>query len=165
MQKDCYVIGQGALTKAEWLTQGGKWVVDSLGDELQVPVVHGDTLTAAVVVRQVERICRKKGLEPRIFITGATSKIGRAVILDLVQKGYQIRMLTSSRERFEQIRQEAGSFSMNIRLATFFAEGEDCPIWITGKAVPGGKSFLRHIPEKGVVINFSEPNPVIKVQE
>ncbi len=164
MQASCDVIGLGALTKAEWLTQGGQWVVDRLGDKLRVPVVHGDTLTAAVVVKQVERLTRERGLDKKIFITGSTSKIGRAAVLALARKGYEIRMFTTSQERFERIRAEAGAFGERIKYCTFFMEGADCSLWITGKAIPGGDVFLKHIPENGVVLNFSVPNPVSPAQ-
>jgi hypothetical protein len=54
-QKENDVIGLGALTKAEWLTKGGRWIVDQLGDRINAALVHGDTLTAATCLKQYEQ--------------------------------------------------------------------------------------------------------------
>jgi predicted amino acid dehydrogenase len=158
-QKEADVIGLGALTKAEWLTQGGQWIVDELGDSLRVPVVHGDTLTAAVVCRQLESIMRARKVDGPIFITGATSKIGRAVVLWLAGRGMDVQMFTESEKRFEEMKSEAGPDGARIRRAKTLEEGSRCSVWITGKASPGGERLLKALPKEAVVVNFSVPNP------
>jgi hypothetical protein len=154
-QKNADVIGLGALTKAEWLTAGGKWVVDQLGDKLKVSIVHGDTLTAGAVIKRVLQI----GLAP-IFLTGSTSKIGRAVALDLARRGMTVKLLTESENRFKEIWKEAGDFNQFLFRASSLEDGKDCPLWVTGKAKPAGRNLLRHIPKGAIVINSSVPNPV-----
>jgi predicted amino acid dehydrogenase len=153
------VVGLGALTKDEMLTRGGRWIVDKLGDELKIPLVHGDTLTAATVVRQIERARARHDVPRRMFITGATSKIGRAVCLKLAEAGYEIRMFTNGRKRFLAIQAEAGEFGKNLIQAKSLEEGSDCQVWVTGKMKPSGKELLRYIPQGALVLNFSVPNP------
>ena len=160
-QNGTNVIGLGALTKAEWLTKGGQWIVDELADQLHTPVVHGDTLTAATVVMQAEKVVRKLKLKPVVFITGATSKIGRAVTIELARRNYKIVMYTKSRKRFKAIKSEADEFGSNITHATSLGEGRTCTLWITGKVVPGGKKLLSKIPDGAAVLNFSVPNPLL----
>lgn len=153
-QEEADVIGLGALVKSEWLTAGGKGIVDQLGDKLKVPVVHGDTLTAATVIRRVLQF----NLSP-VFLTGATSKIGRAIALDLASRGITVKLFTESKKRFTEIRNEAGEFDQFLFMASL-EDGTDCRLWVTGKAEPAGKKLLRHIPNGATVINFSVPNPV-----
>lgn len=156
------VIGLGALTKAEWLTAGGKRIVDDLGNRLGTPIVHGDTLTAATVVKQAERLIRLHHLEESpVFVTGATSKIGRAIVLSLVASGHKVLMLSESALRVEEIRREAGEAAAQIHHARSYAEGRQAKLWITGKAEPGaGNHIIRFAPEAAVVLNFSVPDPL-----
>jgi predicted amino acid dehydrogenase len=160
IQQDVDVIGLGALTKAEWLTKGGQWIVDELGDNLKVPVVHGDTLTAVTVTKQVHQLSDQLHLDTPIFITGATSKIGRAVTLALAAEGHDLVMMTESAERFQSIRKEAGGAGKRIRMSTSLAGGKDSKLWITGKANPSGQQVLNEVPEGAAILNFSVPNPV-----
>lgn len=149
------VIGLGALIKAEWLTQGGKWIVDQLGVHLKIPVVHGDTLTATVIVKQV-----LKAEVMSVFITGATSKIGRAVVLALASKKINVIMFTSSKQRYLNIKKEAGDCSEYIQISNNLFDGARCNLWLTGKAVPRGSNLLEFIPKNAKVLNFSVPNPL-----
>ena len=55
---------------------------------LRVRVVHGNTLTAAVILNEIPSNVRE------VFLTGATSKLGRAIALYLCRK--KIRVLVSS---------------------------------------------------------------------
>lgn len=158
------VIGLGALTKAEWLTGGGELIVKHLGEKLSVPIVHGDTLTAAVIIKQALRLIEINNVS-KVFITGATSKIGRAVVLALAQDGVQVKMFTNSQKRFKEIWNEAGECGGNITWATTLDDGRDCDLWITGKAIPKGRELLKYIPQKGYVLNFSVPNPITEKQK
>lgn len=58
-------------------------------EELRVRVVHGNTLTAAVILNDVPKDVKE------VFLTGATSKLGRAIALYLCQK--KVRVLVSPR--------------------------------------------------------------------
>lgn len=161
-QENVDVIGLGALTKAEWLTKGGQWIVDELGSRLNVPIVHGDTLTAAAVIMRARQLMEQNDIDTPIFITGATSKIGRAVVLGLAAEGRDLVMMTESHERFETIQAEAGSSGKHIRLSTDLMAGKNCKLWITGKAIPSGLKLLNEVPEGACILNFSVPNPVSK---
>ncbi len=152
------VIGLGALTKAEWLTRGGKRVVEKLGGRLKVPIVHGDTLTAATVIKRILQL----NLSP-VFMTGATSKIGRAVALDLASRGITVKLFTESEGRFNEILEETeatGGYGKFLVNSLTLEDGKNCPLWVTGKAIPAGMELLKNIPKGAVVLNFSVPNPV-----
>ena len=159
-QKDNQVIGLGALTKAEWLTQGGQWVVNKLGDKLHAFLVHGDTLTAAAVLKMVDAVFKKYHLGGPVFITGATSKIGRAVVLKLAENQVFVKMYTKSEERFVEIKEAAGRNKRFISKVISLKDGADCQLWLTGKSKPSGKKLLWAIPKGAVVMNFSVPNPL-----
>ena len=75
------VFGLGALNKAEHLNGGGAVFPAALGPGLRTRVVHGNTLTAACLVKEID--VAKGGA---VFVTGATSKLGRAVALHLCRK-------------------------------------------------------------------------------
>ena len=93
---------------------------------LRVRVVHGNTLTAAVILREIPEGTAE------VFLTGATSKLGRAIALYLCRKrvrvmvcksaravmpaasvsellmvAWWVQMLTASEERFQKIQEEA----------------------------------------------------------
>ena len=55
---------------------------------LRVRVVHGNTLTAAVIIKTLPADVKE------VFMNGATSKLGRAIALYLCSRG--IRVLVSS---------------------------------------------------------------------
>ncbi|MEA3273413.1 MAG: hypothetical protein U9Q72_02355 [Patescibacteria group bacterium] len=159
-EKGSGVIGLGALVKNEELTQGGQWIVDQLGDKLKTPLVHGDTLTAVTVLKQIDAVRTRESINPLIFITGATSKIGRAVVLTLAKNKIFVKMFTRDKERFMSIRDEAGRFGKYLSRASSLQDGQDCQLWLTGKSEPSGKKLLQTIPNGVVVINFSVPNPL-----
>jgi len=154
------VIGLGALNKAEWLTAGGKWIVDSLGDKLKVPVVHGDTLTAATICKMLLSVLKARGNRDQVFLTGSTSKIGRILALVLAKKGTIVKCYTTSKQRFEAIQKEALSAGVNLIRVNNLSDGKDCNIWVTGKAIPAGNKLLKFIPQRAIVVNFSVPNPL-----
>ena len=64
------VVGLGALNKNEALNGGGQLFVDK-HPNLRVRVVHGNTLTAAAILRKYRADVKE------IFLTGSTSKLGR----------------------------------------------------------------------------------------
>jgi predicted amino acid dehydrogenase len=155
------VIGLGGLTKAERLTAGGQWVVETLGTKLRVPIVHGNTLTVVTVLYRALELIQDFHLHGRpVFITGATSKIGHAVTLALASQNIPVVLYTASRERFEQIRREAGVYGSLLTHATTLRDGSSCGLWITGKAEPGGRALLQSLPRDAVVLNFAVPDPL-----
>lgn len=154
------VIGLGALLKDETVTRGGEWIRKRLGDSLKIPLIHGDTLTAAAVIKQVESLRAEFNITGPIFLTGATSKIGRAIALVLAGEGIRVKMFTHSKARFDRIVAEAGICGMNMERVTDLEAGRDCRLWITGKITPAGKNLLGSIPFEAKVINFAVPNPL-----
>lgn len=100
------VIGLGALNKNEQLNGGGKAIVEALeadrdGKPLGLSVVHGNTLTAACVIRSLPQ-----GTD-EVVLTGATSKLGRAIALHLCQRGVRVLMVSKSDKRVAAIVAEA----------------------------------------------------------
>jgi len=156
------VIGLGALAKDERVTQGGKWIVDQLGDRLRKPIVHGDTLTAAAVIHQVLAVLEKFSIKSPVFLTGSTSKIGRVIAIALAKRGIKVLMYTQDEGRFRSIADEAGDSVGNLKRTEFLSDGSVCSLWITGKAIPSGADLYKHIPQGAVVLNFSVPNPLKK---
>lgn len=72
--------------QSEALNQGGEIYRKDI-EGLKMRVVHGNTLTAAVILHRLPEGCDE------IFLTGGTSKLGRALALYLVRKG--VRVLVS----------------------------------------------------------------------
>ena len=70
----------------EALNGGGTLFVNKHPD-LKVRVVHGNTLTAAVILNEIPKDVKE------VFLTGATSKLGRAIALYLCRRG--VRVLVS----------------------------------------------------------------------
>lgn len=66
---------------------GGGTIFVNKHPNLKVRVVHGNTLTAAVILRELPNDVKE------VFLTGATSKLGRAIALYLSRKG--VRVLVS----------------------------------------------------------------------
>ncbi|CAN7114825.1 unnamed protein product [Brassica rapa subsp. narinosa] len=79
------VISLAALNKNEALNGGGTLFFNKHPD-LRVRVVHGNTLTAAVILNEIPKDVKE------VFLTGATSKLGRAIALYLCRRG--VRVLT-----------------------------------------------------------------------
>lgn len=153
------VVGLGALTKAEWLTAGGKWLAEN--EAIKVPVVHGDTCTAWFVARQIEDLyARFKRTGPTAVI-GPTSKIGRAVMLHLIKRGYGFIAYTKDPDRFRAIWEEVpADLREHLRRAENLSELSQCNFWLIGKAVPTGRVLARSIPRGAVTLNFSVPDPL-----
>jgi len=121
------VIGLGALNKNEALNGGGQMFVDKHPD-LRVRVVHGNTLTAAAILRKIPSGVKE------IFLTGSTSKLGRAIALYLSARGVRVVMYTTAKDRFERIRAEANEEHRALLVqATTLEEGSGIKDWVVGK--------------------------------
>ncbi|XP_066371410.1 very-long-chain aldehyde decarbonylase GL1-3-like [Miscanthus floridulus] len=121
------VISLAALNKNEALNGGGTLFV-SKHPNLRVRVVHGNTLTAAVILNEIPSNVRE------VFLTGATSKLGRAIALYLCRKKIRVLMLTLSTERFLKIQREAPSeFQQYLVQVTKYQAAQGCKTWIVGK--------------------------------
>uniref|UniRef100_A0A1D1YIC5 aldehyde oxygenase (deformylating) n=1 Tax=Anthurium amnicola TaxID=1678845 RepID=A0A1D1YIC5_9ARAE len=121
------VLSLAALNKNESLNGGGTLFVNKHPD-LRVRVVHGNTLTAAVILNEIP-----KGVN-EVFLTGATSKLGRAIALYLCRKRIRVLMMTLSSERFQRIQKEApAEFQQYLVQVTKYQAAKNCKTWIVGK--------------------------------
>ncbi|XP_047945902.1 very-long-chain aldehyde decarbonylase CER3 [Salvia hispanica] len=121
------VISLAALNKNEALNGGGAIFVKK-HPNLKVRVVHGNTLTAAVILRELPQDVTE------VFLTGATSKLGRAIALYLCRKGVRVLMLTLSTERFRKIQKEASADCQKYLVqVTKYQAAQNCKTWIVGK--------------------------------
>ncbi|KAG8372488.1 hypothetical protein BUALT_Bualt12G0071300 [Buddleja alternifolia] len=121
------VISLAALNKNEALNGGGTLFVDK-HPNLKVRVVHGNTLTAAVILNEIPKDVTE------VFLTGATSKLGRAIALYLCRKGVRVLMLTLSIERFRNIQKEAPADCQKYLVqVTKYQAARNCKAWIVGK--------------------------------
>lgn len=71
----------------EALNGGGKLFVMKHPD-LKVRVVHGNTLTAAVILNEIPQDVEE------VFLTGATSKLGRAIAIYLARRKVRVLVRT-----------------------------------------------------------------------
>ncbi|KAL6656046.1 hypothetical protein ACP70R_006872 [Stipagrostis hirtigluma subsp. patula] len=121
------VLSLAALNKNEALNGGGTLFVNKHPD-LRVRVVHGNTLTAAVILNEIP-----KGTA-EVFLTGATSKLGRAIALYLCKKRVRVLMMTLSTERFQRIQREAPpELRQYLVQVTKYRSAQHCRTWIVGK--------------------------------
>ncbi|KAI9125938.1 hypothetical protein K1719_003356 [Acacia pycnantha] len=121
------VISLAALNKNESLNEGGKLFVDK-HPNLRVRVVHGNTLTAAVILKEIPQHVKE------VFLTGATSKLGRAIALYLCRRKVRVLMLTVSTDRFKSIQREASPEHQSYLVqVTKYQAAQHCKTWIVGK--------------------------------
>ncbi|CAN1329587.1 Very-long-chain aldehyde decarbonylase CER3 [Linum perenne] len=121
------VLSLAALNKNEALNGGGTLFVNKHPD-LSVRVVHGNTLTAAVILNEIGDHIEE------VFLTGATSKLGRAIALYLCRKKIRVLMLTLSTERFQKIQKEAPVDCQSYLVqVTKYQAARKCKTWIVGK--------------------------------
>ncbi|KAL0354948.1 UNVERIFIED_CONTAM: Very-long-chain aldehyde decarbonylase CER3 [Sesamum radiatum] len=121
------VLSLAALNKNEGLNGGGKRFTDKHPD-LRVRVVHGNTLTAAAILNEIPKDVDE------VFLTGATSKLGRAIALYLARRKVKVLMLTLSKERFLKIQEEAPVDCQKYLVqVTKYQAAKHCKTWIMGK--------------------------------
>ncbi|KAH7331871.1 hypothetical protein KP509_20G054600 [Ceratopteris richardii] len=121
------VLTLGALNKNEAMNGGGKLFVEKHKD-LKVRVCHGNTLTTAALLHELADDVKE------VFLTGSTSKIGKAIALYLCRKRVKVVMLTASDERFDAIVKEASQDCRQYLVrATKYEAGQNIQTWIIGK--------------------------------
>lgn len=153
------VVGLGALTKAETLTEGGFWLTKQPG--VTVPIVHGDTCTAWFVIKQLKDLYREYGEGKPVVMIGPTSKIGRAVMLYLAKQGIVFKAFTESHKRFLEIQNELPpEFRSNLIHIQHLLQASDCRVWVTGKCKPVGARLLSYMGKGTTVLNFAVPDPL-----
>jgi len=145
-------VGLGALNKAQFLNNSGADLVARLPADCRVKVVHGNTLTAAVVYRTVRQ---RSAPGEEILITGATSIVGTAVVLRLLRDGYGVRVLTRSEERFGRLQALAGSESQRLLRVEKYEEGSGCRTWVLGSPLTGPVGHM--MPQGCALLEFAAP--------
>ncbi|CAL9181265.1 unnamed protein product, partial [Musa hybrid cultivar] len=121
------VLSLAALNKNESLNGGGTLFISKHPD-LRVRVVHGNTLTAAIILNEIPMDVKE------VFLTGATSKLGRAIALYLCRKNIRVLMLTLSTERFVKIQKEVpADYQHHLVQVTKYQAAQNCKTWIIGK--------------------------------
>jgi NAD(P)-dependent dehydrogenase (short-subunit alcohol dehydrogenase family) len=81
-----------------------------------------------------------------VFLTGATSKIGKAIALYLSARGVKVNMLTPSAERFAELLEQAKpEHRGNLVHCTTVAQGSACDQWVVGK--PLSPKEQQHAPK------------------
>lgn len=75
------------LIKQNEALNGGGTLFVNKHPNLKVRVVHGNTLTAAVILHEIPKDVKQ------VFLTGATSKLGRAIALYLCTKNIRVLVL------------------------------------------------------------------------
>ncbi|KAI0511223.1 hypothetical protein KFK09_011848 [Dendrobium nobile] len=130
------VLSLAALNKNEALNGGGTLFVNK-HPYLNVRIVHGNTLTAAVILHEIPKDVKE------VFLTGATSKLGRAIALYLCRKKVRVLMLTLSTERFQKIQKEAPTDCQQYLVqVTKYQAAQNCKTWIVGKWISFGEQRL-----------------------
>jgi len=160
--KGVKVVGLGNFNKAEWINHGGLDIVKNLKGQLHSTYIsHGDTLSAAVVYQYALWLKENKYWNKAAFVTGSTSKIGRALCLQLIKQNIKVYMYTQCRPRFDEIAAEA---EPSLRHLLVFCDdlsmGKDCDLWFTGKMIPRGKELINAIPKHSTIVNFAVPDPL-----
>jgi len=156
------VVGLGNFNKAEWINHGGLDIVEKLKDKLHSTyVAHGDTLSAASVYQYAMWLREKNYWSKAVFITGATSKIGRAVCLQLIKNDITVFMFSKCRARYQEIAAEAAPEKQHLLVySDNLADGKNCDLWLTGKMIPRGKELINAIPFNSTIVNFAVPDPL-----
>lgn len=179
------VLGLGALNKAEFVNKSGAALVQDVKPNC-TRVVHGNTLTAAVVVENILSVIAEGGGRgyagvartaeewfaggaKAVFLTGPTSKVGRASVLQLLKAGVNVVCLTSSLERFLSLRAEAerlgllrkdgaedGTGACMFQSAEM-SDGVWFDLWVVGKY---DVTVQDHVPMHATAVVFSVPCPL-----
>eukprot|EP01041_Mallomonas_annulata_P002351 gene2351-4564_t len=165
------VIGLGALNKAYSINKNGSDIVDSLPNNSKIRIVHGNTLTAAVVCEHiytsVNSLYDGTG-NIEVIITGCTSCTGRAIVLKLCSQSHTanitIVLVSTNTSRLQQLLGETATYTTgpSVRYHNNTLEASDKypdALWVIGKSEI---EILEHIPYGAHTLVFAVPNPFIK---
>jgi predicted amino acid dehydrogenase len=200
------VFGLGALNKADWLNHGGEDVVKELekrhkqtntpmildgeaGSEKpvspvdKISIVHGNTLTAAVVCHQLKALLgdhsELNSVPPvenagpyaalTVIITGPTTKIGRAIALTMAAtENVRVICVERKSQRLDSIIEEARLAALSTgkgsEITACATERAACDsavdaVWVLGKE--DKSSVLKTIiPPGSRVLSYANPCPL-----
>lgn len=156
-QRQVSVLCLGALNKAEWMNHGGLGLLRDSQSKMRI--VHGNTLTAAAVVETAKALFGAPGQQ--VFVTGASSKVGTAVVLSLLQHGFRVVAHSSDSHRSQKLLAKCHTHFDSDRteklcVTTSLVEGVHVNLWVVGKSDP---KVLHYVPHKAKAVVFSVPNP------
>jgi hypothetical protein len=122
-----------------------------LGPNRRLSVIHGNHLTAAAVVQTIGQCFGERKV--KLFLTGASSKVGWAVAQALRDRhGYDVLCHSTDPGRRKYFEQNG------LAAASTLAEGSaHSNYWIVGKYDP---QVCNWIPQNAVAIVFSVPHPL-----
>lgn len=144
------VLCLGALNKAESINGGGVGIAKALGPNRRLSIIHGNHLTAAVIVAQIKQIFSNK--TARFFLTGASSKVGWAVAQALKGFGYQVLCHSTDRARRQLFEKNGFSSASTLIEGSAYSN-----YWIVGKY---DRAVAREIPQNAIAVVFSVPHPL-----
>ncbi len=162
------IIGLGALTKDVTLTEGGKWLVRTLGPKLESTLVHGDTFTAAAMIANMKKLVADQLVDVgRAVVVGSTSKVGTPLCLELVAQGWKVIAVTKSEERFQTLRDklpEELRHRMSRVTSLQDVDANGLGLVVTLKASPFGPKMVEALNRLNVngnlmVVNGAVPDP------
>jgi cation diffusion facilitator CzcD-associated flavoprotein CzcO len=126
-------------------------VVKALGPNRRLSVIHGNHLTAAAVVQTISQCFGDRKV--KLFLTGASSKVGWAVAQALRDRhGYDVLCHSTDPGRRKYF--EKNGFAAASTLAEGSAHSH---FWIVGKY---DVNVCKWIPQHAVAIVFSVPHPL-----
>jgi ribulose 1,5-bisphosphate synthetase/thiazole synthase len=144
------VLCLGALNKAESINAGGVGVVRALGATRKLSVIHGNHLTAAAVVETTHQCFGDKA---KVFLTGASSKVGWAVAQALKDRyDYEILCHSTDESRRTLFKERGFAAASTLEEGTSFSN-----LWVVGKY---DKAVADTIPQGATAVVFAVPHPL-----
>ena len=149
----CLVI----FEQAQWFNHGGDDTVADVHPE-NTKVAHGNSMMAATVCATVVQLVGAKVLDKTVFLTGATSYIGKAVALYLANKGFEVVCYIESQEEFKDISSQLPDSALGrLCRADTLACGAGIGTWVIGKY---DHAVNDHMPIGCEAVIFSVRDPV-----
>jgi putative flavoprotein involved in K+ transport len=151
-QSGVKVLCLGALNKAEGINGGGDSVVRALGSNPSVSIIHGNHLTAAAVAETARQVF---GERAKVFLTGASSKVGWAVAQALRDRfGYEILCHSTDQSRLDLFSRHGFQATSKLADGITFSDR-----WIVGKYDPRVADLM---PQDGTALVFAVPHPLAR---
>jgi predicted amino acid dehydrogenase len=151
------LIQLGALTTS--VTSGGKWLTQQ--KEFKGYVNHGDSYTAAVTCRTVEKALEhfnKKPLDLTISIVGAYGVIGEAVSKILVPRFKESILIGRRQNKLEELKL---SLNGNYKTTTTL-ETKDADVIVTATSHPTALLNSSHLKKNAIIVDVSQPPNLAK---
>jgi hypothetical protein len=144
------VLALGALNKAEGINRGGASVALALGPKRKLSIIHGNHLTAAAVVETIRQCFGEKA---KVFLTGASSKVGWAVAQALKDRfEYEVLCHSTDEARRAIFRERGFGAASTLEEGMSFTN-----LWIVGKY---DRAVAETIPQGSTAIVFAVPHPL-----